>query len=418
MSRRALWRGTLALAAAAAIIVPLSACSTDPEGAGKTTIELFQNKTEAIGTVNKLIAEFEKTHPKIRVIQTSVQDSVTVLKSRLAKENPPDLIALNVSAYYDLAQAEVLKDLSKTEAFAAVSDTSSLEYMREAGQTKQDLAVPWATNAQTVFYNVDEYNKYGLSVPTTWAEFIHNAQVIKDAHGVPFSFGWKDNWSSMALVNSVVASGKPVDLLAQLQQGKTTFETQPQWKIATAAMLDLKKFAQPDPWGANYDTSLANFANGDSAMYVDGTWAIPTIRQSNPDLKFGVFVMPSPDPAAETKAPAGPDSFLSISSDTKHPVEAQEFLDFLLSAPAQKTYADGQSLFSVRGDVSSDDPLMEQLKTEWIDTRKTATYSDGYFFGGTNYRAITWTYLNSGKQTAFLRALDRDFATYGLRPGN
>lgn len=418
MNTKNAWRSALAVVAISAIALPLVACSSDASADGHTTIEFFQSKTEAIGTVDELIAEFMADHPDITVKQTAVQDAVTVLKSRLAKDDVPDLISLNVSAYYDMAQGDLLTNLSGTDAYAAVSDEGALDYLKEAGQTDQELAVPWATNAQLVLYNTDQYAEYGLTPPATWDEFIGNAEAIKKADGTPFVFGWKDTWPAMALVNSVVASGKPKDLLAQLQSGESDFETQREWRDATKKMLELKKFAQPDAWGADYDTALGSFANGDATMYVDGTWALPTIKKSNPALNVGAFVMPSPDPDFETKVPAGPDSFLSISRTTEHPKESQIFLDYLMSAPAQKYFADEQALFSVRSDVQSADPLMASLKAEWIDAGKTATYSDGMFAGGTNYLPISWDYLNSGDQDAYLAALDADFADYGLKSGD
>ena len=411
-----LWRSAVTVVAVATLAASVAGCSSG-SGDGKVTLEIFQSKTEAIGTVDELIAEFTKTHPDIEVKQTAVQDAVTVLKSRLAKGDVPDVISLNVSAYYDMARGDLLTDLKGTDALDAVSDEGALDYLKEAGQTTSDLAVPWATNAQLVLYNVDQYAEYGLTPPTTWSEFLGNAKTIEQKDGTPFVFGWKDTWPAMALVNSVVASVKPDDLLAQLQDGDTTFEKQPEWKEATEAMLALKDYAQPDAFGADYNNALAAFANGEGTMYVDGTWALPTIAKANPDLNVGAFVMPSPDPAFETKVPAGPDSFLSISKDTEHPKEAQEFLDFLMSEPAQKTFSDEQFLFSVRSDVQAADPLMSALKTDWIDSGKTATYSDGMFAGGTNYQPISWEYLNSDNSKDYLAALDKDFQTYGLKPG-
>lgn len=408
-------KAAISAVAALFLALPLASCSSGGGSSdGTIELEIFQSKTEAIATVDELIADFESEHPDIKVTQTSVQDAVTVLKSRLAKGDVPDVISLNVSAYYDMAQSDVLTDLAGTDAYEAVDDANALEYLREAGQTDQDLAVPWATNAQLVIYNEDLFAQYGVETPTTWDEFLDVAETIKQADGAPFVFGWKGTWPAMALANSVVASVKPTDILAQLQGG-TTFAQQPEWEEATERMLDLKEYAQPDAWGLDYDPALASFSNGDAAMYVDGTWALPQIAKANPDLNVGAFVMPSPDDAFETKVPAGPDSFLSISKDSQHPEAAQEFIDFLMGADAQKKFADQQALFSVRSDVQSQDPLMAQLKSDWIDPGKTATYSDGYFAGGTNYQAITWEYLNSGDQSAYLEALDADFAQYGLK---
>lgn len=414
--KKTILRAALAIVAATAVALPLASCSSSSGSSGGVTLEIFQNKTEAISTVNELIKDFEKGHPGITVKQTAVQDAVTVLKSRLAKGNVPDVIALNVSAYYDLAQSKLLKDLSKTEGYKAVDDRAALAYLREAGQTTEDLAIPWATNAQVVFYNVDQYDKYGLTPPKTWDEFVANAKKIKDAGGEPFNFGWKDSWNSMMLVNSVVASSKPAGLLSQLQTGTTTFATQPEWKQATKAMLELKEYAQPDAWGTNYDNAVAGFADGNGTMLVNGTWALPAITKANPKLKIGAFVMPSPVVGSATKVPAGPDSYLSLYKDSAHPKEAQEFFDFLMSKPAQQKYADQQYLFSVRGDVQSKNAIMSGLKADWIDSSKTATYSDGMFAGGTNYQALCQEYLKSGDQAAWLKELDKDFSQYGLKP--
>jgi len=415
--KKNLWRAAMAVIATTAIAVPLAACSSNDGSGGKVQLEIFQNKTEAIANVNELIKDFEKTHPNITVKQTAVQDAVTVLKSRLAKGNVPDLIALNVSAYYDLAQSGLLKDLSGTAGYKAVDDKAALAYLKEAGQTSKNTAVPWATNAQIVFYNVDQYSQYGLTPPTTWDEFIANAKKIKDAGGEPFNFGWKDSWNSMMLVNSVVASSKPDDLLKQLQTGKTTFATQPQWKESTKTMLQLKDYAQPDAWGTGYDNAVAGFADGKGTMLVNGTWALPAITKANPNLKLGAFVMPSPVADAKTKVPAGPDSYLSIYKDSAHPKEAEEFFNFLMDKPAQQKYADEQYLFSVRNDVKSDNAIMSQLKSDWIDPGKTATYSDGYFAGGTQYQALCQEYLKSGDQSKWLKDIDQDFKQYGLKPG-
>ena len=181
-------------------------------------------------------------------------------------------------------------------------------------------------------------------------------------------------------------------------------------------MLEFKDYAQRDAWGTNYDNAVAVFADGKGAMLVNGTWALPAITKANSNLKLGAFVMPSPVPGYDTKVPAGPDSYLSIYKDSAHPKEAEEFFDYLMDKPAQQKYADQQYLFSVRNDVKSDNPIMAQLKTEWIDPGKTATYSDGYFAGGTQYQALCQEYLKSGDQPAWLKALDKDFKQYGLKP--
>ena len=56
-----------------------------------THIEFFQMKKEAVDTVDYLIAEFEKQHPDIDVEQVTVPDGESVLMTRAAADDLPDV---------------------------------------------------------------------------------------------------------------------------------------------------------------------------------------------------------------------------------------------------------------------------------------------------------------------------------------
>ncbi len=58
---------------------------------GITKIELFQTKREATDTMDKIIDEFEKGNPDIKVEQNTVPDADTVLMARAASDDMPDM---------------------------------------------------------------------------------------------------------------------------------------------------------------------------------------------------------------------------------------------------------------------------------------------------------------------------------------
>lgn len=404
-------------AGAAVTALLLAACSGGDSGAGggKVEVEFFQSKSESIEVVDRLIEEFEATHEGITVTQTSVPDALTVLQSRLAKGDVPDVIGLNVSNLNDIATSGLLKDLSGTAAAEAVDNEGAQAYADELGVPDQTVAVPWAVNAQVVLYDVDQFAELGLEVPTTWEEFLAAAQAIKDAGSEPFTFTWKDSWTAKLVFNSVAGSLQGPDFWSQLQDGSATFAESPAYAETAEKLLELKAFAQPDPFGTTYDAGNAAFANGDSVMYVQGTWAIPEIRETNPDKNIGTFVLPAGETAEDSVLLSGPDSVIAIAEGSRNADAAQQFVDFLLDADAQTTFTEDQYLFSVRGDVPASDEALASLKTDWLDEGRTAMYPDSMVKGSSNMAAIVQQFLIDEDVATFLDALDADFAANGVK---
>ncbi|MFJ8605341.1 ABC transporter substrate-binding protein [Streptomyces shenzhenensis] len=394
----------------------LAACGGSSGSSGKVKIEFFQSKSESIAVVNKLIKEFEQSHPDITVVQNNAPDALTALKTGLVKGNVPDVIAVNVSVYNDVAKTNVLAPQTGTAAAKAVNATAAIDYTNKAGQTGgKTYALPWTVNAQVVLYDKDEFAKLGLRVPTTWAEFVQTAQKIKAAGQQPFEFTWKDNWTAKLLLNSLAGPTQGSDFWQKLQGGSATFSGSAAYRTATDRLLQLKKFAQSDPFGTTYDDGNAAFANGKSAMYVQGTWAIPEITAINAHKNIGEFVLPTGDTASQNLLLSGPDSVVGVAKSGSHEKQAQEFVDFLFSKSAQQEYADDQHLISVRNDVAPSDSGLAQLKKEWIDTDKTAMYPDGMFTGASNLAGLTQTFLYDGNAKKYLGDVDSDFGKNGIK---
>ncbi|MHA7134301.1 ABC transporter substrate-binding protein [Oerskovia turbata] len=412
-------RGTRAAmtAGTALTALVLAGCAGGDSGgaSGTVEIEFFQSKSESIAIVDQLIEEFEATHDGITVTQTSVPDPLTVLQSRLAKGDVPDVLAMNVSNLNDIATSGLLKDLSGTAAAQAVDNEGAQEYADELGVPDATVAIPWAVNAQVVLYDVDQFAELGLTAPTTWDEFIATAQSVKDAGSEPFTFTWKDSWTAKLVFNSVAGSLQGPDFWSGLQDGDVTFAESPAYTETTEKLLELKSLAQPDPFGTTYDDGNVAFANGDSVMYVQGTWAIPEIRATNPDKNIGTFVLPVGDTAEDSVLLSGPDSVLSIADGSPHAEAAQEFVDFLLGAEAQKTFTEDQFLFSVRDDVPSSDEALTALKTDWLDEGRNAMYPDSMVRGSSNMAALVQQFLLDEDSDGFLTSLDADFAANGVK---
>lgn len=407
-------------AIAAVTACTLMACSGGEGGnsssSGDVQLSFFQSKPESVGVVNDLIKEFEASHPGVKIVQDNAPEPATALQSRLAKGAIPDLVAVNISNYYDVVRNDILTDLSATEAFKSVTDEPALAYVRKAGQTGENLAVPWSTNAQVVLYNQTIFDEIGLTVPTTWTEMLGAATKVKEAGKAPFYFTFKDSWTAMLLFNTIGGNLQPSDFWEQLKSGENSFSKDPGFQETAKKLLELKEYGQADPFGKGYNDGNAAFANGEAAMYVQGVWAIPEIVATNPDIKIGSFVMPVTDDASKTVVPGGPDSIIGVSKTSKNPEVAQEFLDFLMSNGSQKTYTEQQRLFSVREDVLPADPVLLPLKQDWINEGRVVGYLNGMFGGGSNLNALCQEYMQGNQSSdEFLAAVDADWQQYGLK---
>jgi raffinose/stachyose/melibiose transport system substrate-binding protein len=88
----------------------LAGCGTDEQAAdGTVTLELFSNKSESMETLKALIAKFEEQNPDITIELNTPPEAETVLKTRLTKNDMPDLMAIGGNyTYGELARAGVL----------------------------------------------------------------------------------------------------------------------------------------------------------------------------------------------------------------------------------------------------------------------------------------------------------------------
>ena len=61
---------------------------------GRIEIELIQYKPEAVAIFEQLEEEFNRTHDKIHLTIESPNDAMTILKTRLIREDYPDIIGI------------------------------------------------------------------------------------------------------------------------------------------------------------------------------------------------------------------------------------------------------------------------------------------------------------------------------------
>lgn len=341
----------------------------------KVKIEFFQYKPEAKETFEKIIQKFEAENPDIDVVQSNPPEASTVLRTRMAKQDIPDIVSVGGDVTYaDLAKAGAFEDLTNSDELKKIYPQYA-QMLKDISGLDKVYAIPYAVNANAVIYNKKLFNELGLTIPKTWDEFIAVAEKIKKAGKTPFYFTFKDSWTTLPSFNVLAAATQGDNFYSDVRAGKTTFTNS--YKEAAQKFLKLVEYGQKDNFGKGYVDGNIAFAKGESVMYLQGIWAIPEIKKANPDIELGVFPYPSTNDPSKNVVVSGVDLLLALSKTSKNPEAVKKFVNFLLREDVAKDYLAEQNAFSAIQGVVKEDKELEGLK-ENFEKGLIADFPDHY----------------------------------------
>lgn len=355
----------------------LVACGNGGSNSKAVEIEFFSQKPEMKATLQEMVGDFEKENPNIKVKFTSVPDSGTVLKTRMANKEAPDVINI-------YPQNADFKEYAADGRFLELTDKAGLSHLKEGAAKTYAVndkiySLPLNANAYGIYYNKDMFKKLGLKVPKTYAEFKEVVATIKKAgKASPFALSLNDPWSlngyhQLAWVTVAGGFDAAEDLLIRSNKGAIDANQQAT-KDVTERLALLSGNAQKGANGAKYADAVAAFASGQALMLPQGTWAAAVINEQKPDFKYGMFTFPGDKEGGDYTIGAA-DMALSISAASKHPKEAQKLLNYLSKPKVMQKYYDVDgSPTAVKGVKTSD--KFEEIKgvTQYAFTDKHAVW--------------------------------------------
>ncbi|MGD7045758.1 ABC transporter substrate-binding protein [Jeotgalibacillus proteolyticus] len=398
----------------AASLLFLPACSNEAAEDGTVELELFSNKTENIATYEKLIEKFEEEHEGIRINLYAPPDAETLLRTRLVKDDMPDIVTIAGSALYgELTDAGMLVDYDDSPMLENIQP-AYLDMLKELeGKEAEGLhGVPFAANANTVIYNKEKLDELGLEVPTTWDEFITALQTAEDAGEIPIYYTLQDAWTAMPAWNSIAGVLQPDQFAERKTNGEVSFE---ETHVEMAEkMKELLEYGHERMYGIGYNDGNREFAQGNGVFYFQGNWAVPEILTTNPDADLGVFAMPVSNNPEENKLVSGVDVLFATMKETEHPEEAEEFISFMLEEAQSEQYMSEQAAFSVLEGVLSDDPYMEGIRPKF-ENGEITSFPDHFYPPGMGAENMIQEFLYRGDVQAFLERLDREWDQIQLR---
>ncbi|WP_010253184.1 ABC transporter substrate-binding protein [Treponema primitia] len=371
------------------ILALLSSACTKQSGAasGKVTLELFSTKPENQTTYQGLISAFHAENPDITINLSSPPEAGTVLRSRLTKNDIPDLIALGGDATYrELSSAGVLLDLSGQSFLDRINGSyQQMLYDLHADKSKTPYGVPYAANGSGILYNKDIFSQYNVALPETWDALLITAKAFKAAGVNPFLLTFANNWTTLPPWNSMAPVLAPADFGLDRAKGTTSFAgTHEKVLEQYIQILDL---CGNDFMGTSYDDGNKAFAEGKAAMMINGNWSIAEFLKTNPGMKVDMLTFPSSNDKSKNTITSGVDVAFTVSAATKNKDAALKFIEFMTRPEISQRYIDEQFAFSAVKGVDQNNPTVQGVK-ETIAEGRVSDFVDHLYPAGFDLASI------------------------------
>src|SRR5699024_8631734 len=124
---------------------------------------------------------------------------------------------------------------------------------------------------------------------------IELAKKIKDKGENAFVLPGKEAWVISQLWGNIESKdlGEHTDIFKKMNKKETDFTTIPEYKESLEKIVELMKYASEDSLALGYEQGINEFATGKAWMFPQGSWALPALLNSNPDLNVSMVMMPN-----------------------------------------------------------------------------------------------------------------------------
>lgn len=369
------------IALASAVVMLAAACGGgDDSSSGETPDSLTvwvmgTSQDNLVAYFDDAESRFQEQYPDTAVNVEFIpwgdaQESIT---NAIAGGDAPDVLEVGNDQVSSWASQGALLDIGdhvSEWAPAADMDQEALEYGTYNGV---QYGVPWFSGVRTLYYRADWLQEIGHEPPATWDELIEVSEAIEEEYGVPgfaaptdftngiASFIW-GNGGEIAVQDGEEWTGRLTDPetveAVEFYAGLTEDGVSPQSYVGETELV-----------------ALADIANSQLGMYIDGNWALGSIEEQAEDPEVLENIASTPIPGSEGMAPvfAG-GSALTVFGLTEHPDQAFDLLGILGDQEGGKAYADVAGFFPaypelLQADEYQNDPARAAAATSMQNTR-------------------------------------------------
>ncbi|SIT09600.1 ABC transporter substrate-binding protein [Alicyclobacillus vulcanalis] len=280
-----------------------------------------------------IISQFERLHPNIRIqLDTFAVDAIKQQEKVAASSHSlPDIFfdwGGTLASYYESnGLALNLNSYAQKYGWYQRFSPAAIKFASYNGKL---YMVPVTLNGLELYYRKDIFEKYGLKPPTTFSELEHVCNVLVQHSVSPFGLGGINHWYTMRYFEAILYHEVGAQGMSQLMNLQGNWDS-PRVIQAYALFRQWvkKNYFIPGFMSINEDQDINQFMTGKVAMLLTGPWLDEQLMSDGFSLnKAGVFPFPEDQRPNEL---IGFAQGFYIASNSKHPKEAAEFLNFYTS---------------------------------------------------------------------------------------
>ncbi|KWX85410.1 hypothetical protein AMQ83_24905 [Paenibacillus riograndensis] len=374
-------KGWTSLLACVMTMTIVSGCGSDnTDGNGSTVTDptnAVQNNASASAGAEKVklvlwhyyekdiedfVKKFNESQDEVEVTPNFVpfSDFKKQLTIGLSAGNLPDLVLVDNPDAAAFAAMGLFEDITDKVNAWTDKDQFFEGPMKSGIYEGKNYSLPFVSNCLGLFYNKELLDQAGVNPPQTWDELKTTAKVLsKDGvHGFANSLLKGEEGTFNFYPWLIAAGGSPeklnspeaasaVDFLSGLlEDGSMSKE------VINIGMSDIEK----------------QFAAGKVAMMVNGPWQTTSIEKDNPELDFGIALIPQ---GKQNASVLGGENIGMIQGKNKE--AAWKFISWALSADSVRSYAEVSGAFPPRKDVAADKKYTEDPSLKvWMKQMESA----------------------------------------------
>ncbi|QTI87382.1 extracellular solute-binding protein [Streptomyces sp. AgN23] len=353
------------LTAAAALVLPLSACGSGDADGGKPTsgpIDIWYstNKQEQVwakATVDAWNAEHTKEKVTAKAVPSG-KSTEDVIGAAITAGNTPCLVYNTAPAAVAAFQKQGgLVNLSDTfgdaESFIKKRSGGAADGFRSPdGKLYQ---VPWKTNPFMLYYNKDVFKKAGLDAEnpklSTYDDVLAAAKKIKSSKAAKFTLyppATSDYTNALFDFYPLYLANSGGTQLVKDKKATFTSDAGRQ-TLGFWQQMYANGYSSPEAYSG--DMWAGPFADGVAAMGIAGPWGK---GQFDGKVKYGVVPLPTAEGIPADKTSTFADSKnVGLFTSCKHKRTAWEFTKFSMSAKNDAALLEETGQFPTRSDVAA-----------------------------------------------------------------
>jgi raffinose/stachyose/melibiose transport system substrate-binding protein len=299
----------------------------------KVVLKYYQYKPEIVDQLDKLTGIFHEQNPNISLeIESVGKDYITVLKTKIASDDIPDIYAVQGAAN--------MKSYVDTGILAEITNESFMKRIAQAAKPAvtykgKIYALPLDLAGLGVIYNKSLFKKAGIGAPPGTVSELKEVIAKLEAIGViPFGVAFKEEWTLRHMFSmGQAATVKPIEFAEEMNQGKTTFWNDKMDKPFETFDL-IAANCNDKPFESDYTNQTTMFAQDKTAMMTQGLWAMQNVFKVNPNVDAGMFGLPSFEDPGMARLMVDVDYRLGINAKSENIKAAKTFFNFMTSKEA------------------------------------------------------------------------------------